>query len=300
VESATQYDALTDIAQLSDIPRLIISVTSDLNKIIGAFKSRHSIAGLKAAKSIAPIDLIKHPYKWMRKIGEEWMTYRYGIMTLVYSYRDLMKTLDRGKDVKTRKSRFISPYATGQAMLPSSSYYWKKSVSGQVQVRGEVFQHFTSDELARYSGLGFNPLVTAWELIPYSFVLDWFINVGDYIATRTNQTWSEQRWACLSRRDKYTSYTWLHAPSRDYSVTIGNMIPVNWWGASPPSTPNQILKNPEGFYVYEQVDIDSYSRWPVQVSGAPLRFKPSLNWRRYMDSASIALNLLGRSTRSFR
>jgi len=300
VESATQYDLLTDLAQLSDIPRLILSVTNDLMKIIGAFKSRNSISKLKAAKSFAPADLLRHPYKWMRKIGDEWMAYRYGVMTLVYSYRDLMKTLNRGTDVKTRKGRTITPTNTGQAMLPSSSYYWKKSATGSVQLRGEVFQHFSSDEIARISGLGFNPFVTAWELIPYSFVLDWFVNVGDYIATRVNQTWSELRWACLSRRDITSSQTWLHQPNRDQSIIIGNIIPTGWVGTYPPSTPNQIISNPEGFYIFDKEDVDSYSRWPILVSGAPLKFRPSLNWRRYMDSASIALNLLGRFTRPFR
>lgn len=29
--------------------------------------------------------------------------------------------------------------------------------------------------------LGINPLLTAWELVPYSFVVDWFIPIGDFI-----------------------------------------------------------------------------------------------------------------------
>lgn len=28
----------------------------------------------------------------------------------------------------------------------------------------------------------FDPLVTAWELVPFSFVLDWFVNVGEALA----------------------------------------------------------------------------------------------------------------------
>ena len=30
--------------------------------------------------------------------------------------------------------------------------------------------------------LGSNPLLTAWEKVPYSFVVDWFIPIGDFIA----------------------------------------------------------------------------------------------------------------------
>lgn len=31
-----------------------------------------------------------------------------------------------------------------------------------------------------------NPLLTAWELVPFSFVADWFVNVGDTIASLDN------------------------------------------------------------------------------------------------------------------
>ena len=30
--------------------------------------------------------------------------------------------------------------------------------------------------------LGNNPLLTAWELVPYSFVVDWFIPIGDFLS----------------------------------------------------------------------------------------------------------------------
>lgn len=31
-----------------------------------------------------------------------------------------------------------------------------------------------------------NPLKVAWELVPFSFVLDWFVNVGDYLGSLTD------------------------------------------------------------------------------------------------------------------
>ena len=35
-----------------------------------------------------------------------------------------------------------------------------------------------------------NPVGTAWELTTLSFVIDWFISVGDFIAARHYQTHS--------------------------------------------------------------------------------------------------------------
>lgn len=37
------------------------------------------------------------------------------------------------------------------------------------------------------SQLGFvNPAVVAWELVPFSFVVDWFVNVGDVLSSYTD------------------------------------------------------------------------------------------------------------------
>lgn len=301
-ESAVAYDVLTDVAEAREIPRMIRSIAEDLLKILRTLKSRFGKNVMSSAQSLSPLDLLRHPERWLRKFGDEWMTYRYGIMPLVYSYRDLMKNLNRGQEVKTRKSRNITPAYTNQSLPAPNTRYWVKDTVGSVHVRGTVFQHFTSDEVARLSGIGSNPLVTAWELIPYSFVIDWFVNVGDYIAARTCQTWAQKQWACLSRRDKYTNQTWLHLAQDDCTVVIDNMLPSGWWNANgnPAPTPNQVMSNPEGLYIFDEEEVDSYDRWPVYLSAAPLQYNPSLNWRRLVDSAVMSNNLLGRFMRSFR
>lgn len=297
-EAMSSYDLLTDVAEMREIPKMIAHISKSLIEIMRSLRSRHGSRALKAAASLHPSKLLKSSNKALRKLGGDWMTYRYGIMPLVYSYRDIQKLLKRGQEVRTYKSRTISPTQTGSYLPPSTSSYWVKDMVGNVTVRGEVFQYFTSSEIARLSGLGVNPLVTAWELIPYSFVLDWFVNVGNYIAARTCQTWARQKWACLSRRDNYSLRTSLHKPQQNYTVTVSNQLPTGWWGSAPPATPSRIIENPEGDYIYNEVVYDSYSRWVIPVAYAPLQYNPSLNWRRLIDTAVLSLNQLNRIVRS--
>jgi len=294
-EALTSYDILTDISQIKDIPRTVTQVSGDLVKILTALKSRHGKGVMKAAARMSPRALLKSANKLFRQFGADWLAYRYGIMPMLYSYRDIVKTTNRGTDVKTKKVISIHAKETDtnwQAL--SSGFYRMIENVGEVKVSCSVFQHFTSAEVASLTGLGVNPLVTAWELIPYSFVIDWFVDVGSYIAAATATNWSQIKYACLSRRDSRTKKTWVHKPDQSINMPIGNFLPVNWWGDPPGDHPSLEIKNEEGLYILDEEEIDSYSRWVIPVSSAPLRYNPSLSWRRLVDGAALSINNLGR------
>mgnify|MGYP001032038261 CR=1 FL=1 len=296
--AATSYDVLTDISQMQDIPRTVTQVANDLYKILRSLKSRHSIGVLRRALTMTPRELSKMLHKPFRALGDEWLNYRYGIMPLIYSYHDILKTVHRGQDVTSRAVRTISPTNTGATMPPGSSSYKISEATGSIVIRGSIFQFFKNEDIARISGLGINPFVTAWELIPYSFVFDWFINVGSYIAASTNQVWSSKQWACLSRRDNYSIRTLVHLPSNNKTYTISNVLPTNWWGAAPPANDPVIIKNPEGEHILEEVVTDSYWREPIPFTGVVPVFRPSLTWRRLVDGSILSLNQLGRALKA--
>lgn len=296
-EASTAYDLLTDISQLKDIPRTITQISGDLTKLLLSLKSQFGRNVMRRARSISPKKLLKHYDKQLRRFGGEWMNYRYGIMPLVYSLQDIMKIMDQGEAVRTRKRRIINPYDTGQTLPDSGATYRVKTVTGQAIVRGEVFQYFTSAEKARLARVGMNPLVTAWELIPYSFVFDWFVNVGSYIAAATCQNWAQKKYACLSIKRDYTIKTWVHLPKRDKTCSISNKLPNQWWGAAPPATPSVVIPNPEGLQLLDEEIVKTYTRQVFTTFNDALTFSPSLNWRRLVDGAVMSLNQLGRLVR---
>lgn len=299
LEAQSSYDILTDIAEMREVPSLFNSMTRDVLSVLKFMRRNWGRNLLHNSWNIPVWQLRKHPDRAMRKLGDWWMSYRYGIMPLIYSAQDILKTIDRGCDVETRKHLHIAPVDTNVPLPDSSSTYTRTRIDGNITIRAAIYQHFESTEISRISGLGFNPFVTAWELVPYSFVFDWFLNVGDYIAAKTNQIWAQKKWACLSRREQYKVITEVHLPMQDKSISIANHTCTNWTGAQPDATPPVILSNPEGYFPLTTVDVDSYNRWVFDVFDVPLRFKPRLKWRRMIDSGVMSLNLLRNLMRSF-
>lgn len=299
VAALTDYDFLTDLAEAREIPALALSITKDLIEVYKVLTGRFSWRDVKAASRIRPKDLIRHSKNAFRKIGDLWMEYRYGIMPLAYSYADINKLIKRGDDVTTIKSRVITPKPLTVTLPPATQQYLWRDEAGTVRVRAVVFQHFDWASMTLLSGLGLNPIATAWELIPYSFVFDWFCNMGDYIVRSTGSSLAQVVQACLSQHRIVYKNLWVHLPNQDITVTFSNVIPVNWYGANPPSTPSGKISRPEMSYLLEQEEIHSYSRSLFNVNAAKLTLNPSLNWRRGCDAVVMANNLLRTLTKKF-
>lgn len=69
----------------------------------------------------------------------------------------------------------------------ASNSYLDQVVSGQVSVHIQAYASVNNPNLWLANQMGFvNPLTFAWELVPYSFVVDWFTNVGDFLSSFTD------------------------------------------------------------------------------------------------------------------
>lgn len=71
-------------------------------------------------------------------------------------------------------------FSNGYELIGNSySTYLVEARAGlTLQSKSSVFQ-----TLEQFGLL--NPAVVAWELVPFSFVADWFVGIGDYLASRT-------------------------------------------------------------------------------------------------------------------
>lgn len=316
-DALSSWDALTDLAEIGKVPAGISSISKSMSNILksilrtyerGVFLNNDPSFSRIGSKHfplsrifrMRPIELLRNPYRIIRELGSLWMGYRYSIMPLVYSYRDIVKLAKRSNDVTTRAYQSISPRDLGVSLPGPSTIYKRVTYQGNITIRGCVFQSFSSKEIARFSGAGTNLIQTAWELIPMSWVADWFLNVGQYIARSCGSSYAQKHWACLSKRETSTKTTYVHLPNQDETISINKKTPSNWWGALPPTPPPVILQNPEGLYPLKTEEVDSYSRWLFDLSNARLRLDPSLNWKRYLDSAVLSLNLLTSIIRRFK
>jgi len=294
LKALSTYDILTDVAESREIPKMVRSMMMDVYNVYRSLRNRHSLPDLRRAAHLRPRDLLRSSERAMRKIGDQWMQYRYGIMPLVYSGRDIAKLAKAGQERRHKKTIVITPKATGVSLPGSSNYYiWTETV-GDIKISANVFQWFEWRGEAQFQALGFNPLVTAWELIPYSFVADWFVNIGDYITRKTSASATRTQWACVSRRESHVKSAWAHYKNEDMTVYYSNRVQSSWAGENPPAAPIRTIKRPEGSFPLQRVTTDVYQRWLFGVHDARLDINPSLNWRRGIDSAVMSINQLGR------
>jgi hypothetical protein len=126
-----------------------------------------------------------HPKQW----GNTWLEWQYGVRPLL-------------SDVYNSANQILTGQRNGVTHIVGKSkdvFDWRKEVDveGTAKERMHILQstrykiHANFQipesrwlELAGFTSL--NPAALAWELLPYSFVADWFLDIGQYLANVEN------------------------------------------------------------------------------------------------------------------
>lgn len=158
----------------------ITSITGRLIKILRMIK-RANVKGL--SKEFSP-----------KELSNRWMEGRYAIRPLVKDMCDVVKAIKRDRTDKPRRRTYRSSVSdSSHVVVPdvvtySYSDYWKihasKRTDRTMTVRSGVLSALEEISEATIWGLN-QPFTAMWELVPFSFVVDWFLNVGKTIASWT-------------------------------------------------------------------------------------------------------------------
>jgi hypothetical protein len=145
----------------------------------------------------------------------------------------LSNNLDKGKQRtgKARDDGVSREQAIAQKKWRQSGYTSGEAANvtagNQAFVSGVVASH----QQALLNSLGFlNPLLAVWEKIPYSFVVDYFVNIGGFLEALTATSGFEDVRTCVVS----TEVRRLNSPYGEAMCTIG-VVRVPYDGASPGS-----------------------------------------------------------------
>lgn len=162
-------------------------------------------------------DLKKSAEDLATGIAQVELTVRYGILPVKYTIDGFIESFENLDMIYKR----WSSRSMAEIEFPNVPGF-KKTGSLEVSLRAFIKRRFEALEgnfklLKHLSG---SLIVTAWELIPLSFVVDWFINIGDVLQSFFGSVLSDfQQAATISLKIESGSCTYVHE-STGCSVTV--------------------------------------------------------------------------------
>lgn len=228
------WDVLTEAGEAKETVSWVFGLLREIIDLIITFKKELSRVHRQPGKSAAAI---------ADEVASLWMQFRYAVSPIGYSVNDAMDYLEA--EFKPYQSFRKGVNTKVNVDLPSG---WSID---DLEVRDRVFLKYRFSSGYVLDGLGFNPVTTAWELTPLSFVVDWVLNVGDLLASLT-------------------------APQNviDMGCTYSRQI-----------REKVRVQTPEGDV---QVNVNYYRLTPYNpLDRVGLSINPSMTWKRWLDAVAL-------------
>lgn len=246
------FDALTAAAELKKTSDMIANRMSRVF-LIAERNAKRALREKGIARQIAVFNSL-------------WLEARYGWRPLVYDISNGCQQLRKKRSIRNEGH---SSTATDLAAFTT------KNTDG---VAGRIIGTCTRSGTRTYRGFalangdfganagGFQPFRTAWELVPFSFVVDWFFDIGSFISAATPIPGVDVPASGYSIHDSWSLV-------QDVSVVL-----------KPGAVGYSVTTNYSGRYTKEA---NTYSRYPSGVS-IPRLF-PRLNTLKLVDIGSLVL-----------
>lgn len=202
---------------------------SDMGKTVGMlthpFKSASKLAWKMAEYSRR--NAKKTAASAILAANNSWLEYRYGWSPIIHDVQTVIKEAhnvrERGRRCQVARAGNSDSFSktqtwagTGPTTSVSGSLTVAKKAKCDVGVIFESCAQSSSDSLNSILGLRLRDVpATAWEVIPYSFVVDWFLPIGTWIQAITpvpgvtiKGTWITKTTLTETQRSGQIDYSW--------------------------------------------------------------------------------------------
>lgn len=152
------------------------------------------------------------------RVHKTWLEYKYGWTPLLSDVKGAAEFFaqkhvgrpvqftvisNRKHDASGTRRVTYTPYGG----LPTSTITHRFTLHNECKTK--IWCEITNSRLSELQQLGLtNPLLVAWELVPYSFVFDWFLQVGQWLegltafdGIRVKRVWQTSWFECRYERE---------------------------------------------------------------------------------------------------
>lgn len=170
-------------ALITDSVRKVTGYINDISRVVRSYKK--SLRSKKAKGRLMST--------W-KEIPQAWLIWNYGIIPTMLDVEGAITALEKADNgsfdryLLTVKSGFKvktsrSFQTTNRCSFGIDDFTWSFKEEETLSMLGRIDCRLRSPEYLKASELGVVNLgQTVWDVIPYSFVVDWFVNVGEYIS----------------------------------------------------------------------------------------------------------------------
>jgi hypothetical protein len=190
---------------------------ASLSRAKKAFKAKRGRARVRdVSRAKGQVADFESTAKLSKIAAESWLEYSFGWTPFIHDIEDAFNALDHLRD----EVRYVKISAGGQADSSSSVTLDNPTVLGMmrhdrrvqtrykchVRIKGAIKiepQMTYADQLKNWGVHTQDFVPTLWELIPWSFLVDYFTNIGD-ILNADNKLNSKLVWSCIGTKQSAT------------------------------------------------------------------------------------------------
>lgn len=278
-ESGIEANLAQDVAQIGQTVRLIGGNAKKITRSILQLKKGNlsaAISSLTAGRSRHSMPRGKaHPSK---DLAENWLELQYGWKPLLKDIEGSLNALSKlqiaNRDVhrvsssaraESRTVTFFNGSVQNSGIVNAGKHFVLDQSRCRIGIRYKIDDHLS----AFLAQTGFtNPVNLTWELLPFSFVADWFIPIGPFLETLS-------AWNGLQFMDGFqTQFTNRRVVS---AIDYNQINPLNT---------NQLVEE-HGTYISDFVKLDR-----IKLTSFPAQTFPELKNPFSVDHALNAVAIL--------
>lgn len=203
-------------------------------------------------------------------VSNLWLAYRYGIMPLVNDTKAIVEGLKKSTSLHLETTRAKqSVERTGFLTLVGaygvSEITVRLDIEQAVTVRAMSLDEVEFSTLENIGFTGKGLLTLPWELVPYSFVADWYVNLGDFIGANAPAFGWKNKGMAMTTIDGILN-TWTIVSSRATGSVYTQTSPASGSFFAQKLTRTRSIPYPPGVVIKSDFRFDKFSRSADAVS----------------------------------